>query len=109
MPRTCDLLVHSQAKRGNWGQLETTALRFSELISPLETTQDHQSPVRFVCRLSVELSRSRARSLSAWANGQLSDAIADILHEDESTRFERRRLLGDDCTQPAVHFGGPLV
>ena len=52
--RTCDLLVRSQAKRGNWGQLETTALRFSGPISPLETTRDHPRQARFVCRLSVE-------------------------------------------------------
>ncbi len=73
--RTCDLLVRSQAKRGNWGQLETTALRFSGPISPPKATRGHSRQARFVCHLSVELSINHRNNVSAidsdpWAVGQ---------------------------------------
>jgi hypothetical protein len=53
--RTCDLLVRSQAKRGNWGSWRQLLPGFLTDLTARDS-RDHRRQARFVCRLSVELS-----------------------------------------------------
>ena len=54
--RTCDLLVRSQGKGGNWGQQETAAPAFLGLFVQPEATADNPRLRGIVSHLSVGLS-----------------------------------------------------
>jgi hypothetical protein len=65
--------VVAKAKRGNWEQLETAALRFFGLISPLETTSCRRAPARRSWRWatrSVADSPSRLRTARGLARAR---------------------------------------